>query len=171
MNDHRIGTQDTSDAKSPSQSYEQGAAGPYVEITASEHELRRQLEVMTRQFNDWFDTAVALYKAVPEAYRRGQLPEYGKRKPSDTVREVLAELEQQIADQDSALADVAIALDVMAFSLMFAKLAISKDSEIGKMCLLQIKCGLDAYLHVTGEDGLMSEIVKENSADSIDNQQ
>lgn len=132
--------------------------------------LERQLAEKQSELTDWMDTAEALYKAVPEAYRRGQLPEYGKRKPSDTVREVLAELEQQIADRDSALADCAIVLDVMAFSLVFAKLFVRDSEPMADACLSQIKCGLDAYLHAVGDDGLMSEQVKENSAASVDNQ-
>lgn len=80
----------------------------------------------------------------------------------------LAKVEAESADKDSALADCGIVLDVMAFSLVFARMFVQSE-PLADACLSQIKCGLDAYLSVVGGDALMTEIAK-NSAASIDNQ-
>lgn len=67
-------------------------------------QAREQLEAVQaelveaeRQLTDWMDTAEALYKAVPVAYERGQLTENGSRKPSEMVKEYLAEVRAEAA--------------------------------------------------------------------------
>ena len=67
--------------------------------------LREQLATAQAEaeLTDWRDTAEALYKAVPVAYERGQLPENGKRKPSEMVKEYLAELQAESAAMRDAL--------------------------------------------------------------------
>lgn len=64
---------------------------------------REQLATLNAQLTDWMDTAEALYKAVPVAYERGQLPKNGKRKPSEMVREYLGEIEAEAAAMRAAI--------------------------------------------------------------------
>jgi len=70
----------------------------YAEKLEKERDtLRDQLATVQSQLTDWMDTAEALYKAVPVAHERGQLSENGKRKPSEMVKEYLAELHAESA--------------------------------------------------------------------------
>lgn len=67
---------------------------------------KNKLATVQAQLTDWMDTAEALYKAVPVAYERGQLPENGKRKPSEMVKEYLAELQAEAAAMRNLADDV-----------------------------------------------------------------
>ena len=79
-------------------------AADYDAISARCEELERRLagaeaerDEALRKLRDWMDTADALYRAFPEAYQRGQLPENAKRTPSDMVREELTALRADLA--------------------------------------------------------------------------
>jgi len=70
-------------------------------------EVPPRLQRLGRERDDWRDTANAIYQAVPEAYQLGQTPEYAKRKPSETVREVVAQLRDNRAAAEADAAEIA----------------------------------------------------------------